>query len=404
MSISSGNLSTQVHLPTPSSILSGRTEVDSGSVVTMPKPVIQNVSESTRYQTAKALLKRMVLSGEVGQDQQLKPEMEICKESNLSRTTGRKAIADLVDEGLLVRYRGRGTFVNIRRTPTQKKRLAMLACQPSNVSGAYSLVFEGAQAAAARLGYELLLANTQNDTDAAMNQAISLNELRVAGTIVVPLQSVSPNYSTGLIINALRQAGQKVVLVDENSPDDSIVRISSQNREAMKVLTQHLIGQGYKRIAFLTSTRTEAVIEREEGFMEAMQEAGLEVPPEYFLQVAGRDPARQGTQEIDVFRAMRHPPEAIVCLHDLIALNAMKRCAERGWRVPEDVAIVGFDDLPQSSMSQPALTSVHQPLRRCGERALELLVELLEGKDHYAHHERLPCELVVRDSCGGTKR
>ncbi|WP_309385904.1 GntR family transcriptional regulator [Cerasicoccus frondis] len=370
----------------------------------MPKPAIQNVSESTRYQTAKALLKRMVLSGEVGQDQQLKPELEICKETNLSRTTVRKAIADLVDEGLLVRYRGRGTFVNIRRTPTQKKRLAMLACQPPNVSGAYSLVFEGAQMAAARLGYELLLSNTQNDTDAALNQAISLNEMRVAGTIVVPLQTVSPNYSTGLIINALRQAGQKVVLVDENSPDDSIVSISSQNREAMKVLTQHLIGRGYQRIAFLTSTRTEAVIEREEGFMEAMRDAGLEVPPEYFLEVAGRDPARQGAQEIDVFRAMRQPPEAIVCLHDLIALNAMKRCAERGWKVPKEIAIVGFDDLPQASMSQPTLTSVHQPLRECGERALELLVELLDGKDHYACHERLPCQLMVRASCGSGKR
>ncbi|MBC2595583.1 GntR family transcriptional regulator [Ruficoccus amylovorans] len=356
--------------------------------------------EATRYQIAKNLIKRKVLSGEVGHNQQLQPEMDICRDTNLSRTTVRKAIADLVEEGLLVRYRGRGTFVNIRRTPSQKKLLALLVCQHTNVNGAYDLLIRGAQESAGRLGYQLLLANSYNEIDTGMEQAMRLNELRVAGTLVVPLQSASPDQTTASVIRTLRQADQQVVLVDDLSSDPAISSVSSQNREAMYELTKHLIDIGHRRIAFLTSVQTEAVVEREEGFRQAMQDHNLPLPPEYFLEVAGRSPSRQGIQEIDVFMAMREPPEAIICLHDLIALNAMARCRERGWRVPEDVAIVGFDDLPQSATSSPRLTSVHQPLTETGARAVEILVQLLTDEDAQPRQERLPCQLAVRESCG----
>ncbi|WP_269542595.1 GntR family transcriptional regulator [Cerasicoccus fimbriatus] len=353
--------------------------------------------DSTRYQAAKSMIRRMVLSGEVGQSQQLKPELEICRDTNLSRTTVRKAIADLVEEGLLVRFRGRGTFVNIERSKSQQKLLALLVSHHEGVSGAYDLMIRGAQDAAARLGYQLILANARNEMSTAMDQVIRLNELRVAGTLVVPLQTSETHKHTKSIVNALIQTGQKVVLVDDYSQDGH-VSVSSQNKEAMVDLTNHLIDQGYRRIAFLTCLSTEVACEREAGFLEAMKEHGLDLPPEYFLTVGKREPEKQGIQEIDVFMAMREPPEAIICLHDIIALNAMKRCKERGWRVPEDVAIVGFDDLPQAAVSSPPLTSVHQPLRRCGARAVELIVKLLEGVEIEHRNNRLPCHLVIRES------
>lgn len=373
-------------------------KVSNGDI--MPSFDLKNCDESNRYLAAKSLIKRMVLSGVVGHNQQLKPELEICRETNLSRTTVRRAIADLVEEGLLVRFRGRGTFVNISRTSSQKKLLALLVCQHTHVSGAYDLLIAGAREAASKHGYQLLLANSHNEAESGIEQAMRLNEHRVAGTIVVPLQTPTPDQSTAMVLRALGQAGQKLVLVDEDSADENISSVTSQNREATRDLTKHLISLGHRRIAFLTSTRTEVVREREDGFREAMAEAGLSVPPEYFLEVAGRDPSLQGRQEIDVFMAMRTPPEAIVCLHDLIALNALSRCAERGWKVPGDVSIVGFDDLPQAANANPPLTSVHQPLSEIGSRAVELLINELKGVPDAHRHERLPCRLVVRASCG----
>jgi DNA-binding LacI/PurR family transcriptional regulator len=222
----------------------------------------------------------------------------------------------------------------------------------------------------------------------------------VAGTILVPLQTPFPDATNARVIHALRQAGQKVVMVDEFSDDASVPSVCSQNREAMCELTGHLIARGYRRIAFLTSARIEVVREREEGFLNTMKAHGLPVPPEYFLEVGSRDPARQGIQEMDVLMAMRTPPEAVICLHDLIALNALQRCEERGWKVPGGVAIVGFDDLPASASSRPPLTTVHQPLMEAGRRAVELLVRQLNGEELVNHHERLPCRLIVRESCG----
>jgi len=345
------------------------------------------------------LLRRKVLGGEVGHGEQLRPELELCREINLSRTTVRKAIACLVNEGLLVRYRGRGTFVNFKRNRVQQHLLAFLMCN-ANVAGAYDLLVRGAEQMASDLGYQLLLANSQNDAGVAWEQVVRLNEARVAGTIVAPLQTFAPDKTTANVLHALKQADQRVVLVDEFSTDDAIPSICSQNREAMYELTCHLIGLGYRRIAFLSSVRIKGTIEREEGFHLAMTEHGLEVPPEYFLEVAGRDLTLQGRQEVDVLFAMRHPPEAIVCLHDLIALNVLKRCTERGWRVPDDVAVVGFDDLPQAATCHPTLTTMHQPLLQMGRRAIELLVRQLKGEVLTGHHERLPCQFVVRQSCG----
>lgn len=368
--------------------------------MTPVKDTLQNYDEATRYHAVKDLLRRKVLTGEVGHGEQLKPEMELCRDINLSRTTVRKAIADLVEEGLLVRYRGKGTFVNFRRNSAQQRLLACLVGQSSIAGGAYDLLVRGAQQAASEMGYQLLLAYSRNDTGTAMEQVIRLNEARVAGSMIVPIQSTSSERTTADVLRALQRADQKVVLVDEFSSDDCIPSVCSQNREAMYELTSQLIARGYRRIAFLTSVRIESVTEREEGFRHAMEEHGLEIPPEYFLEVAGRDTARQGEQEVDVFLAMRNPPEAIVCLHDLIALNVLRRYQERGCRIPDDVAVVGFDDLPLAAVSQPPLTTVHQPLLEMGRRAIELLVRQLQGETLKAHHERLPCSQIIRQSCG----
>lgn len=357
-------------------------------------------AEPARFRAAKALLRHKVLSGEVGHGEQLMPELEICRDTNLSRTTVRRAIEDLVREGLLVRFRGRGTFVSFNRSPVQKKLIALLVNQPESLTGAYEVMIRGAREAASILGYQLLLANSQNDAGAALAQAVSLNEHKVAGTILVPLQTPSPDTSNARVIQALRRTGQQVVMADAYSEDETLPSVCGRNREAMADLTAHLIRRGYRRIAFLTSVRTNPVREREEGFRSAMQDHGLPVPPEYFLEVGSRDAARQGAQELDVLMALRETPEAVVCLHDLIALNVLRRCEERGWSVPRDIAVVGFDDLPASALSKPPLTTVHQPLLETGRRAVEMLVGRLEGKPLAELHERLPCRLIVRRSCG----
>jgi len=228
--------------------------------------------------------------------------------------------------------------------------------------------------------------------------------MRVSGTLVVPMQGKHGEEQTARLIEMLRRTGQQVVVADSPIADPAVPSVTSMNRQAVYELTEYLIKQGYQRIAFLTSLRVESVIEREAGYREAMQMHHLDVPPEYFLEVAGDDTTSQGRQEVDVFLAMRQPPEAIICLHDLIALNVLKRAAERGWKVPEQVAVAGFDDLPQAASSHPPLTTVHQPLYEMGRRAVEKLMEQIQGSGVTPCCEHLRCKLIIRNSTGRIER
>ena len=363
-----------------------------------PPPLTNDFNKTTPYNAVRQLLRQRILNGEIGHGNQLTPELQLCLEFNVSRTTIRRAISEIVDEGLLERFRGRGTFVRYKRAASQKRLLALLVCQYRQVPGAYDLLIQGALAQASESGYEVIISNSHDDYDTALRQAMRLNELRAAGTIVTPLQTGQAGRDTDAILQALRGGDQKIVLADTHVPDSDMPSVCSQNREAMHHLTSHLIGQGYRRIAFLTAFPTEATLEREEGYRLAMAEHGLPIPPHYFLRVSSFDPADQGRQMVDVFMAMREPPEAIICLHDLIALNVLDQCKLRGWKVPQEVAVVGFDDLPQSRVSDPPLTTMHQPLHKMGATAMELLINELNGHKQAAKHIRLPCELMVRTS------
>jgi GntR family transcriptional regulator of arabinose operon len=367
-------------------------------LVTQSPPPSDDLNKTTPYNAVRERLRQRILNGQIGHGQQLTPELQLCQEFNVSRTTIRRAIAEIVEEGLLERFRGRGTFVRYRRGASQKRLLALLVCQHRNVPGAYTHLIQGALAKAAELGYELLISNSHDDYDTALQQAMRLNELRVAGTIVIPLQTGQKGRDTDRILQALRGGDQHVVLADTHVPDSNVPSVCSQNREAMYQLTTHLVEQGYRKIAFLTAFPTEAAVEREEGYKMAMADHNLAVPPHYFLQVASTDPSRQGRQMVDVFMAMREPPEAIICLHDLIALNVLDQCRLRGWKVPQEVAVVGFDDLPQTRASHPPLTTMHQPLHKMGATALQLLIDELNGVSSGNRHIRLPCELIVRES------
>ena len=99
-------------------------------------------------------------------------------------------------------------------------------------------------------------------------------------------------------------------------------------------------------------------------------------------------------------RLLHHKPDAVFIASDTMALAAMRAIRENGLRVPEDIAIIGFDDIPQASRSVPPLTTVRQPISRIGSIAAETLIDMIENSADTPRHLVLPAELVIRDSCG----
>ncbi|NLX08007.1 MAG: GntR family transcriptional regulator [Phycisphaerae bacterium] len=371
------------------------------------KKVLENLepggppSESPRYLALKADLRDQILRGRIAQGSQIPPEHELCRRYGISRNTVQRAVRDLVREGLVTRHRGRGSFVRFRRSDHQQTLVGVLWPRHSGRPGAYEEVLHGVERAAEEAGFHLTTADTRNDPVRSIELAKHFNESKTVGALFIPTQGLDCDQVNREVIRTLRDAGQQVVLIDTDlDGGESLSSVVSRNFEGSYAVTRHLIGLGYRRIAHLRGPHNSTTEERLAGFAAAVREAGLAIRPEYTLMVAARDVDEQGVQEVDVFKAMAEPPEAVVCIHDLIALNVLRRCAERGIRVPEDLAVVGFDDLHQARVCSPPLTTVRQQLFTMGKRAMEILVQRIRGETPGPVKERLACELVVRRSCG----
>ncbi len=176
--------------------------------------------------------------------------------------------------------------------------------------------------------------------------------------------------------------------------------IDVDNVWAAKKATIHLINLGYKRIGMITGgLYSTAAVDRQTGFTQAMDEAGREIDPSLiaegdFSENSGYD----GMKKLLPFR-----PDAIFAQSDVMAIGAMRAVQEAGLEIPDDVAFVGFDDLPIASTLPIKLTTVHQPITHFGIKAVDLLIDLIENGTRPAKRLILDTELIVRDSCGSKK-
>lgn len=190
-----------------------------------------------------------------------------------------------------------------------------------------------------------------------------------------------------------------VVAIDRHTGRSPQRSISGDNRHGALQATRHLIELGHRRIAHIRGRiDLESALLREEGYRAALDEAGL--APEDALIVDGGYRPETTTAAITALLDLAHPPTAVFAANDLSALRALEVAHERGLRVPDDLSIVGFDDIPAATTSQPGLTTVHQPLLEMGRLAARRLIDELEGRAQPAPEaqDQLPTTLVVRGS------
>lgn len=179
--------------------------------------------------------------------------------------------------------------------------------------------------------------------------------------------------------------------------DKSVNYIDVDNVTAAKRATTHLIELGYKRIGMITGgLRSTSAIDRQAGFKQAMREAGREIDP--CLVIEGDFSENSGylvMKELLPFK-----PDAIFAQSDVMAIGAMRAVQEAGLEIPQDIAFVGFDDLPIVSTLPIKLTTIHQPITHFGIKAVDLLIDIIEKGTKPAKRLILDTELVIRDTCG----
>ncbi len=200
--------------------------------------------------------------------------------------------------------------------------------------------------------------------------------------------------------------GLPLVVVDPKNPiDDTVTSIGCTNFAGAVSATEHLVGLGHTRIGFAgLHLLVNFTAERFAGFRTSLEQHGLDLDPEY-ISYGGTDfdfGLRAGAQ----FAALETPPTAVVAICDVVALGVIEGARRGGLMAPEQLSVVGFDDLSPASWSAPPLTTVHQPLSEIGALALRTVLDLAHGDAPASHHLQLATTLVVRGSttapCRGT--
>jgi DNA-binding LacI/PurR family transcriptional regulator len=248
----------------------------------------------------------------------------------------------------------------------------------------------GIEEAANDLGYSVFLADSNADPNREQQVVQSFAERRVDG-IVVTSSRVGALY-----LPLLSEMRVPIVLVNNQHPGAFVHSVMIGNVAGSREAANHLIGLGHRRIAYLGDQfGYQSDTERFQGYREALDAAGLPFHPELVVRGDGKpEEAKRAMEELLV---LPEPPTAVFCYNDMTALGALRSIHMRGRRVPEDISVVGFDDLFLASYMQPALTTVRQPMRRMGLLAMESLFRLMSGEDAEIRITVEP-ELIVRDS------
>ncbi len=260
------------------------------------------------------------------------------------------------------------------------------------------LMIHGVEIEASQRGYHVLLASVERGSADLPAMVV---EQQVGGLVVVGGGDLSDAY-----IRTLADTGMPLVLVDNYVNGLMLPCVLGDNVTGAYLATRHLIELGHERIALLEGPRKyKTLTERREGYLRAMDEAGLAVDPTLLVQPLHVSP-RKGYHEAQQLLALpsRQQPTAIVAISDKTALGALEALKEAGVRVPDDVALVGFDDVSESALVSPSLTTVRLPAREMGEAAVQRLAGLMDGADTTPAKTVLYTELIVRHSSGTVRQ
>lgn len=212
----------------------------------------------------------------------------------------------------------------------------------------------------------------------------------VAGVFVVT-SAFPPSF-----LDAARRRGLPLVAVDPKTRlNDDIVTIGAANWEGAAIGTRHLIELGHRRIAFAgRNLGAIFAMERYAGYSSALARAGIEVNENWVF--GGETDYEDGLEVGVAIARLTDRPTAVMCICDAVAFGVIEGLRRGGLQSPEDISVVGFDDLPQAEWVSPPLTTVRQPLRRMGKLAVRTLLRMARGREPESFHMQMPTTLVVR--------
>ncbi|MGC2657311.1 MAG: LacI family DNA-binding transcriptional regulator [Bryobacteraceae bacterium] len=252
-------------------------------------------------------------------------------------------------------------------------------------------VVTGIEESAAAAGYSVILASSHRDPEREIGVVRALQERRVDGILV------ASSRVGDLYLSLMTEMRVPIVLINNQHDGGPVYSVSVDNERAARQAVQHLLDLGHTRIAYLGDRfGSHSNAERLSGYQSALNAAGIAFDS---LLVAEGDSSPEGSVPgVQALLGQNPRPTALFCYNDMSSLAALRVAAELGLSVPDDLSIVGFDDLFFAPYLQPPLTTIHQPRREMGREATAVLMALLQGKTVNSQRIAVEGKLIVRGS------
>ncbi|MFX0561096.1 LacI family DNA-binding transcriptional regulator [Tepidibacillus infernus] len=277
----------------------------------------------------------------------------------------------------------------LRRLETK----TVLVVVPDITNTFFSNLLRGIEAVAMKNGYQVLLGDAHNNVEIERGFLNILRQKKADGMILLTARM------DGKLIDEIAKEFP-VVLACEYFEGSQIPTISIDNISGARKATEHLIELGHKRIGFISGPLNVVLgRDRLKGFQQAMSQHSLQVDP--ILIQEGDFSYESGFNLMSKFLALDEPPTAVFAANDEMAIGAIKAIKKRGLQVPEDLSVVGFDDIKFASIFEPELTTIEQPTFDIGIKAMELLIKLINKEKLEKKQYILEDKLIIRESSRG---
>lgn len=270
---------------------------------------------------------------------------------------------------------------------------------PNILNPLYPQVAKGVEDVAHQKGYNVLLCNTEEDREKEKAYIEMLLEKRVDGLILISSLLEEKD------IDKIKKQNTNLVMIGSGTENIDANIVFTDYLMGAYQATNHLIDIGYKKIAHITGPLKRAESkEKLEGYKKALKEADHEILQSYIIE--GDNEIEGGYLAAKKLLQLDDSPQAIFVANDLMAIGAIDAIKTSGYKIPEDIAIVGFDNIRMASLVEPKLTTISQPVYKMGSIASRLLFDNIEnnGEEDFKQKIFLQPKLKVRKSCGQGER
>ena len=331
------------------------------------------MTELMKYETIRDRIIGRIESGELEPGSRLSTELEMAAEYGVSAITIRRAMADLVAQGRVVRRRGAGTFVasgaGARETKEAPRHIAMLLTQESYSVGSLVRIMAGAQKTLTRRGSTMLIDWNSRNPKVSADSIERMLRQGSDGFLIYPYDPAQNREEFQLI----RDAGKPYVLLDRRDAYMPSLYVGSNNFDGGMLAARALLEAGHEKICFMAHLFfLSSEQERYAGFCAGLRAAGIRPGPRHLMEKPDFDALARAVRAGEI--------TAVFCVSDRVAERTILAMTERGIRVPEDVSVIGFDDNIYVGCPVP-LSTVRQDFEMIGRRAAELILWTLDP-DH----------------------